>query len=400
MRLLAMVLIALSSAAVAQASPVEGLVFADTNGDGLPSRGESPVAGAVVAFETSQFVVTSATGTFALDLPARATGIAWVRVPDGYVPGPVWTRVDGKDRLDIGLRPLPAQVRGPLTFIVTADTHVAGWQPFYADLEGVVADATAIEPAPAFFTILGDITQGNQPAEFDLVDAALRSLTVPYIPVPGNHDWYDGGATWRARYGPDNYSFDIGRVHFVVWNMAMSEHDIARYLGAELKLVDAGMTVVALTHAPPSPKVITVLDQLGVDYLMTGHTHSNRMVDHGGLIEVTTEPLMMGGLDYTPAGYRVVTIEGGALGSYHRTVIDQPHLEVVAPARGQCAALAGGELLVAAELDGGSAQVTAHLDCGSELTLRYVGGWTWRAELPGLTAGAHTIVVDARSPSG
>jgi len=27
---------------------------------------------------------------------------------------------------------------------------------------------------------------------------------------------------------------------------------------------------------------------------------------------------MMGGLDYTPAGYRVVTIEGSALTSYHR----------------------------------------------------------------------------------
>jgi outer membrane protein assembly factor BamB/predicted MPP superfamily phosphohydrolase len=312
----------------------------------------------------------------------------------------VWTRIDGKERVDIGLRPLPAPHRGPLTFVVTADSHVTGWQPFFADLEGVAADATALDPPPAFFTILGDITQGSQPADFDLVDAALGPLTVPYIPVPGNHDWYDGGETWRARYGPDCYSFDIDQTHFVVWNMAMSEVDVARYLGAELKHVDPAMTIVALTHAPPTPQVIAVLDQLGVDYLMTGHTHSNRVLDHGGLVEISTEPLMMGGLDYSPAGYRVVTLDGDTLTSYHRTVIDEPYLELVAPARGQCAPLAAGELIVTAELDAGPVHVTASLDCGSELTLRYAGGWTWRGELPVLDAGAHTIDVEARTPSG
>ena len=32
----------------------------------------------------------------------------------------------------------------------------------------------------------------------------------------------------------------------------------------------------------------------------------------------------MGGLDFTPAGYRVVTVDGGKLTSYHRTVVDAP----------------------------------------------------------------------------
>ncbi len=398
-RLSAMVLIALSSSAVADARTIEGLVFADTDGDGLPSRGERSVPNVVVAFETSQFVVTSATGAFQLELPAAATGIAWIRVPDGYAPGPVWTRVDGKERLDIGLRPLPAPHRGPLTFVVTADSHVSWGQPFFGDLEQVAADATALDPAPAFFTILGDITQGNQDAQFDLVDDAMRTLAIPYIPVPGNHDWYDGGETWFRRYGPDNYSFDIDRVHFVVWNMAMEEADIARYLGAELERVAPDMTIVAMTHAPPAPGVVAVLDRLGVDYLLTGHTHSNRVVDHGRLVEITTEPLMMGGLDYTPAGYRIVTLDGGVLRATHRTVVDVPYLEVVAPARAGCAP-ATSELLVAVELDAGAAEVTAVLDCSSELTLHHAGGWIWRTELPALSRGVHTVTVAARTPSG
>ena len=32
----------------------------------------------------------------------------------------------------------------------------------------------------------------------------------------------------------------------------------------------------------------------------------------------------MGGLDFTPAGYRVFTVDGGKLASYHRTTVDEP----------------------------------------------------------------------------
>ena len=109
---------------------------------------------------------------------------------------------------------------------------------------------------------------------------------MPYVPVPGNHDWYDDGATWKKRYGPDNYSFDVGDVHFVVWNMAMTDAENQAYLGAELAFVDHRMTIVALTHAPPTAAVTAALRDLGVAYVLTGHTHSNRLVDHDGVIEL------------------------------------------------------------------------------------------------------------------
>src|SRR6185295_13254099 len=127
-----------------------------------------------------------------------------------------------------------------------------------------------------------------------------------------------------------------------VWNMAMPEQQIRDYLGAELSHVAPGMSIVALTHAPPSEAVTDVLRSLGVDYVLTGHTHSNRVVDHDGVIELNTEPMLMGGLDFTPAGYRVMTIDRGALASYHRTVVEHPLLEIVSPAPGRCVSAAGG----------------------------------------------------------
>ncbi|HEX4419183.1 MAG TPA: PQQ-binding-like beta-propeller repeat protein [Kofleriaceae bacterium] len=390
----------LAIAAPAMAAPVRGLVYDDRNGDGRPSIGEPGIAGAVVAFGIHQFVVTDAHGGFELDLAPTEQGIVWVRVPDGFVPGPVWGHVDGGKPdlpLDLGLRRLAAPHRGPITFVVTADTHVSPSQPFGNDLAQAIADATALDPPPAFVTILGDVTQGAAASHFELVDRQLAGLAVPYIPVPGNHDWYDGGAAWFAHYGPDNYSFDIDTTHFVVWNLAMSDADIRDYLGAELSRVPAGMAIVALTHAPPDNATVDVLRSLGVDYVLTGHAHTNRVVDHDGVIELNTEPFLMGGLDFTPGGYRVMTIDRGKLGSYHRTVVERPLLEVIAPGRGQCVPATGGSLLAAAEYDAGDPAVTARVDCATPIALRYAGGWGWQAELPALAPGPHTLTVNAHA---
>ncbi len=380
--------------------PVYGLVYDDRNGDGQPTIGEPGVPNAIVALGIHQFVMADAHGRFVLEVPSGTRGIAWVRVPDGFAPGPVWARVDGNQpdqEIDLGLRRLPEPHRGPITFVVAADTHISPANPFGGDLTHAAADATALDPQPAFFTILGDITQNNQHEQFQIVDRSLAGIAAPYVPVPGNHDWYDGGATWFAHYGPDNYSFDIDTTHFVVWNMSMSQDDIRSYLGAELAQVAPGMAIVALTHAPPSAAVIDVLRSLGVDYVLTGHTHSNRVVDHDGVIELNTEPLLMGGLDFSPGGYRVMTIDRGALASYHRTVVDQPFLRVISPGVGQCVPPAGGDVIVAAEYDAGDPAVTAQIDCATPIALRFSGGWTWLARLPPMAPGPHTLTVAVRA---
>src|SRR5262249_19687465 len=160
--------------------------------DGRPSAGEPGVANAVVALGIRQFVTTDDHGEFVIDMPASARGIVWVRVPDGFVPGPVWAQVDGSRPdlgIDLALHRLGTPHRGPITFVVAADTHMEPSQPFADDLMQAALDATALDPGPAFFTILGDITQSNQPGQFELVDRSLAGIAAPYVPVPGNHDW-------------------------------------------------------------------------------------------------------------------------------------------------------------------------------------------------------------------
>jgi outer membrane protein assembly factor BamB/predicted phosphodiesterase len=394
------VLLLAQSSQPGHAYTLHGVVFADANGDGIQGLGEAGVAGAVVAYGARTFVVADANGEFDLEVGGGGDN-AWVRVPDGFVPGPVWQNTANVvgGTLAFGLRPT-ARHTGPLTFVVTSDAHITAAQPFANDLAAAARHAVALDPPPAFFAITGDVTQGDADAEFDLVTAQLADLGVPFIPVPGNHDWYDGGATWKRRYGPDDYSFDIGTVHFVVWNMSLDDATIQAYLAAELAHVDPAMTIVALSHAPPAPTTIETLRSLGVDYVLTGHTHTNRVVDHGAMREVNFEPFLMGGLDFTPAGYRVITIDAGKLSAYHRTTLDGPFLQLMSPGNGQCAAPTGDTAFAAAEIDASPITLTATIDGGDKITGTATGGWTFTLPIPALATGMHAMVVTATSASG
>ncbi len=387
----------LAAGSVAQARAITGIVFDDVDGNGTRGATEPGVAGAIVGIGTTLFVRTDERGAFRLE---GDTGIAWVSVPDGFRPGPVWTKLDGKVAVELPLHRLATRPTGPVTFVAASDSHTSFAHPFWDDLGDASLIATERDPRPAFFTILGDVTQNTTPVQYVLNDQLLGNLDVPYVPVPGNHDWYDGGRAWRDHYGPDNYSFDLGSVHFVVWNMVMREEDTLAFFHRELSFVPAEMTVVAMTHGPPSPGIVAGLRGLGVDYVLSGHTHTNRVIDHDGLIEVNTEPMLMGGLDFSPAGYRVITIDRGVLSGEHRTTVDRVRLELVAPARGQCVPPGGGPVIVSTELPPGEAAVTARIDCGTPLALAYAGGWSWRTVAPALTPGPHSIAVDGVTTGG
>jgi outer membrane protein assembly factor BamB len=392
-----------SFALAASGCLIAGSVFVDTNGDGIRQASEPPVAGAVVALDRRDFTVTDANGAFVLQGGAPGD-IVWARVPDGFRPGPAWTIVVPDRLLSLPLRPLTdAEARAPLTFVVAADTHISAdasdpWYP--GELADVFSQATDLDPAPRFFTVVGDLTQSNAQADFDRLDAAVAAQRAPWVPVAGNHDWYDEGATYRAMYGPDNYSFDLGDVHVIVWDSNLGAEDQLAFFADDLARVSAEMRVVALGHEPPADELADELAAMGVDYLFTGHWHANRRVDHGELTEWGTEPLIMGGIDVSPAGYRIVNLDGPIPVIEHRERMVRPQLGLVTPHPGTCSPPLGGPLVVAAALDGATPHVTGRVDCGRPRALRHLGGWTFAGELPALLPGPHTIELEATSRGG
>ncbi len=404
-------LLAIAGCLAGCATSVHGVVFVDRNHDGVRQKDEPGVSGAVVMLDRGQPIRTDPVGRYDFLTP-DAAGVVWVRVPDGFRPGSVWKHADAPST-DLPLVPLTEdELAAPQTFVVAADTHTTTSQGAWdgGDLDDAFAQALGLATPPRFFTIVGDVTQSNAASEFDRVEDTLRGFSIPWVAVPGNHDWYDGGVAWRRRWGPDNYSFDTGDLHVVVWDTNLSEDDQIAFFEADLADVDrrpdgAERIVIALGHASPSDAVADRLADLGVDYMFTGHWHANRRVERRGLVEWGTQTLVMGTIDQSPSGYRIVTFDDGVPTVEHRARLAEPELAITSPLANSCASPGGFQLLVSAALDASLPQVTARIDCGPELPLAPAAtaggsGWSFTAQLDSLAVGSHTIDVVARSPSG
>ncbi|HVW84442.1 MAG TPA: metallophosphoesterase [Bryobacteraceae bacterium] len=101
-----------------------------------------------------------------------------------------------------------------------------------------VDDVNRLDPQPDFVLFGGDLAQLGKPAELQLGLQILKEVKAPLKMMVGEHDWYlDLGETWKALFGPPNYSFDHKGVHFVVLNSVI-EKDFwtARGMSAEERM--------------------------------------------------------------------------------------------------------------------------------------------------------------------
>jgi MYXO-CTERM domain-containing protein len=398
--------VVLALAAPAHAAVVSGSVFIDEDADGLFSAGEQGAPGVRIAWEDELVAVSGPDGSYSFDAPDQ-TGIAWVRVPDGYRPGPVWQELDGggddDESVDFPLRAAP--IGADMTFVIGSDSHM-GRDEYLLDGQFDADDlmlsfrqATDLDPAPHFIAITGDIAQSGMAEQFDRVIEVVSELDVAFVPVPGNHDWFDQGAAYRERFGPPMYSFDAGGTRFVVLNDNDSVPAWQAFLTAQLADAAEGAPVVAFMHRPPADPELAAIEAAGVDYLFTGHWHSNAVLNYGDLVQYNTQPIVRGGVDGSPAGYRIASFAGGVLQLSHHTVVESPTLRVTWPRADDCVDGDRTEVLVAAQIGARLASVDATLG-DAEARLTWTGAWSYAGELPLPGYEALLLRVTARTASG
>lgn len=372
---------------VAAAPACSGVVFDDRDGDGAQGPAEPGRAGVRVVGGGAA-TTTDARGGFTL--PAAPGSIVWARTPADARSAPTWGVVSPDGEVRLALRPAPPA--GPLTFAVAADSHhdlipADGWDD--AALGLALAQVRAAAPAARFVALLGDLSQSAFADELAEVDQATRATGLPLVPVPGNHDWYDLGVAYAARFGPDQYSLEVPGARVLVWNGNLDDAAIAAFVAAELADAPTGM-VIALGHQSPSDALAATMAQLGVDALLTGHWHAARGLPRApGLREWGVPPLTMGGVDGSAAGFAVADLTADGLAVRREATTVEPTLALLAPRPGACA---GAELLVEARTPGAQAAVTARLDCGAPVVLtRRRGGAFGMALPPGLAPGRHRL---------
>ncbi len=104
-------------------------------------------------------------------------------------------------------------------------------------------------------------------SRFETVGAAIRAIDVPHVPIPGNHDWHDGDAAYRAYFGPPMYRPTPAATtlrcsmtqRLAVLNDAASLDERLDIFDTDLGLIDRARCVVVMMHAPPPTGLTIVL---------------------------------------------------------------------------------------------------------------------------------------------
>lgn len=368
--------VAPTSAAPSSVGLARGVVFHDRNSDGRRDAGDEPLAGVRVS-NGSEIVNTDEQGRY--ELPIGDEGQVFVIKPTGYRTrlGPnqlpqfyYLHRPGGSPQLRFAgvapTGPLPQSIDFPLTqqqepdvfrMILFGDTQPRNLTEVDYIAHDVVADAC--KTSAAFGVTLGDIAFDDLNVIGPLTEV-IGLIGVPWYNVFGNHDAnFDATSrqyineTFERHFGPSYYSFDYGKVHFVVldnidyvptpegkfgFKGGFGEAQL-RWVQRDLEAIPKDQLVVLLMHVPLNltgdhQALFRLIEQRPFSLSISAHQHYHQHLflgeqqgwkgkqPHHHIINVTVCGSWWSGLkdergiphammsDGAPNGYSVLTFDG------------------------------------------------------------------------------------------
>lgn len=358
-------------------SLAKGRVFEDANRNRKHDRGEKWLPGVKVS-NGVEIAVTDDRGRYALPYDTQTT--FFVIKPAGYATPltshnlPVFYYnhyPDGSPSLKYAGIPetgkLPKSIDFPLHPQDEPDTFkailFADPQPRnQTEIDYIAHDVIEelIGSDATFGVTLGDI-MFDQLDLFGSLNAAIGLIGIPWYNVVGNHDInfdaaseFDSNTTFRSVYGPNYYSFDYGKVHFLVidnveWYPETDDQK-ARYRGGlgdrqlefianDLALIPEDQLLVVLMHVPlfgmdRKDELFRLIENRPFTFSVSGHTHWQAHIlltegegwmgpePHHHLVNVTVSGSWWSGMknevgiphatmrDGAPNGYSIVTFDG------------------------------------------------------------------------------------------
>lgn len=307
-------------------------------------------------------VETAADGTFEIITSAERQFV-WLSVPSGYrIPTSTSGTARFYQRLDataeqsalFELEPDPVSHEDH-TLLLLGDIQTQDQQEMEWFLTQSVPDlrdtVRSLGREHIFGISCGDIMYDDL-SLYPAYESGVEQLGVPFFQVVGNHDLDRHGVTDEAstetfcrRFGPRNYSFDRGAVHYVVLDdvfwygtgyIGYLDATVLAWLEQDLARVERGSPVIVATHIPvlgshyarrgeESPRVGSAITNRDALYrllepfqahVLTGHLHESEHLFASGVHEHVTGAICgawwSGPIcwDGAPNGYCVYQIRG------------------------------------------------------------------------------------------
>lgn len=255
------------------------------------------------------------------------------------------------------------------TVIVCADPQVA-FDEELPILQGVIDDMQTVTEYytkynPVFGIVCGDIIAEieREPKYLSLVKKMFNDTGSPFFYVAGNHDMdvsgrsnYRSKKTYENNFGPTYYSFNRGKVHYVMLDNVFFTGRSYGYIGyldevqlswleQDLALVPEGSTVIMTMHIPTYSRearrgeygkeeinkvlqnrraLYEILEPYNV-HIMSGHEHYNENYVISSHIFEHVHAALSGifwqapfSSDGTPLGYSVYEIDGNDIQWYYK----------------------------------------------------------------------------------
>lgn len=306
-----------------QDNTITGIVFLDGNKDGKYNIGEQLLKGVPISNQ-KDVVLTDNQGRYSIEL--RDASFLYVIKPSGYQVSLSNTKIPdnyyfyhpagapsylkypgvsptGKPKKNIDFPLYKTNEKKPIKAIIIGDPQAADNERLNFFRDGSVTDM--LRQQADLYLILGDIADDYLDI-YPREKSIMGTLGMPGYHVPGNHDINYNSKyttnhfeTFKKEYGPDYYSFNYNKTHFIVLNninyFGWNEKDNKRgdYFGGlgevqlqwlknDLNIIPKGNLVVISSHIPFLEKftekaTLSKLEQILTGrkvLLLSGHTHA------------------------------------------------------------------------------------------------------------------------------
>ena len=353
----------------AYTKPFAGFLAGDTVSGKITSAGR-PLANVVVS-DGYSVVTTNRRGEYSL-APHKDAAFISVSTPAGYdFPHEehisrhyrVIAAEADKKKIDFSFVKLDKN-DSKHSFVIWADPQVRNAKDVSMLMNESVPDMQEMLSALPAGTLIHGICVGDivwdTPELYPDYNKAVKQCGIPFYQALGNHDMdYRQGddttsdKTFKSYYGPTYYSFNRGKVHYVVLDDVLYLGKEREYKGfitqnqldwlkKDLELVPKDHLLIINLHIPVhsgvenNKELYALLQPFSKCHIMSGHTHYNRNVIKDGIYEHNhgtvcgawwTGPICEDG---TPDGYGIYEVDGTDLKwQYKSTGFDKNHQAVV-----------------------------------------------------------------------
>ncbi len=319
---------------------IRGLVFNDANKNGIQDAGEAGIPGVPVS-DGKEIVLTDTYGVYALTNIDKEAQFVFISTPAPYQREMRFYYLLndslGQQTFNFALHQNEKIDQFPLHFIQITDIHVHD-SSSANHFKQCLTKLNHQNPKAKFIIATGDLVEtGSVLTEFEAYSRAIQKNQLPIYAVFGNHD-LDNGLNRLNHYhqflGPDYYSFDVANYHFIVLNSIVESGKQKQWFDKDLQLCGTGKAVLVFQHYPPTQNQLELLNRKNVKAIFTGHWHSNKIFKYKNLYSYNTPAFRFGGIDNSPAGYRLITLEADSIYTEFRFLTPQKHFAIASPAPG------------------------------------------------------------------